>query len=152
MIGLIQCVSAFFACIGFAFIFRLQKNWNFIIIGSLGGMLGWLFFLLANSVYSEIIAYVLAMSGVAFYSEIMARVFKAPATIFVIIGCFPLVPGNGIYQTMLYCINGNIDMFISSLLNTLAISGSLAFAILLVSTIFKIFKVIQNNLYRERKL
>ena len=75
----------------------------------------------------------------------MARLLKAPATIFIIIGCFPLVPGKGIYQTMLYLIQGNNDLFVSSLLNTIAIAFALALAILLVSTLFKVIKVIKTS-------
>ena len=85
-------------------------------------------------------AYFLAMAFVALFSEISARIYKAPATIFLIIGCFPLVPGRGIYQTMLYCTQGNSELFLDSFLNTLAISASLALAILIISTIFKVIK------------
>ena len=52
------------------------------------------------------------MTIVSLFSEIAARIFKAPATIFLIIGCFPRVPGRGIYQTMLYCTQGNTALFI----------------------------------------
>ena len=77
---------------------------------------------------------------VSSFSEIAARIFKAPATIFLIIGCFPLVPGRGIYQTMLYCTQGNTALFIDSFIHTIAISASLALAIMIVSTIFKVIK------------
>ena len=41
MQGLIECLSAFMACVGFAFIFRVHQNLHFAIIGSLGGALGY---------------------------------------------------------------------------------------------------------------
>ena len=63
-----------------------------------------------------------------------------PATIFLIIGCFPLVPGRGIYQTMLYCTQGENVLFLDSFIHTIAISASLALAIMIVSTIFKVIK------------
>ena len=122
MQSIIECFSAFIACLGFAFIFRIHQHPRFAIIGSIGGALGWLVYLLA------------------LFSEISARIYKAPATIFLIIGCFPLVPGRGIYQTMLYCTQGNSELFLDSFLNTLAISASLALAILIISTIFKVIK------------
>ena len=84
------------------------------------------------------------MMVVGLFSEIMARVYKAPATIFVIVGCFPLVPGKGIYQTMLYLISNNRDMFIDSLLNTVGIALALATALLIVSTFFKVIKNIKS--------
>ena len=130
MQSIIECFSAFIACLGFAFIFRIHQHPRFAIIGSIGGALGWLVYLLASNFKSEISCYFLAM----------ARIYKAPATIFLIIGCFPLVPGRGIYQTMLYCTQGNSELFLDSFLNTLAISASLALAILIISTIFKVIK------------
>ena len=84
------------------------------------------------------------MMVVGLFSEIMARVYKAPATIFVIVGCFPLVPGKGIYQTMLYLISNNRNMFIDSLLNTVGIALALATALLIVSTFFKVIKNIKS--------
>ncbi|WP_268866747.1 hypothetical protein [Thomasclavelia ramosa] len=41
---------------------------------------------------------------------------------------------------MLYCTQGNSELFLDSFLNTLAISASLALAILIISTIFKVIK------------
>ena len=132
MQSIIECFSAFIACLGFALIFRIHQHPRFAIIGSIGGALGWLVYLLASNFKSEISCYFLAMAFVALFSEISARIYKAPATIFLIIGCFP--------QTMLYCTQGNSELFLDSFLNTLAISASLALAILIISTIFKVIK------------
>lgn len=141
---LIQCLSAFMGCLGFSLVFRIHNNPRFAFIGSFGGMIGWLVYLLLEQHSGSIISSLFAMMIVGFFSEIMARVFKAPATIFVIVGCFPLVPGKGIYQTMLYLISNNRDMFIDSLLNTVGIALALATALLIVSTIFKVIKNIQS--------
>lgn len=145
MEGIIECISAFIACIGFAFIFRIHHHPRFAIIGSLGGTLGWFMYLCASNFKSEITSYFIAMAFVAFFSEMAARIYKAPATIFLIIGCFPLVPGRGIYETMLYCTQGNSELFLDSFLNTLAISASLALAILIISTIFKVIKKLNHQ-------
>ncbi len=82
---IIQCLSAFFACIGFAFVFRIHHHPRFAIIGSLGGSLGWIIYLLTIQSYGDVLANLIAMSCVALYSEIMARLLKAPATIFIIL-------------------------------------------------------------------
>lgn len=82
MQGLIECLSAFMACVGFAFIFRVHQNLHFAIIGSLGGALGWLVFLLCNVLHNELASYFIAMTIVTLFAEIAARIYKAPATIF----------------------------------------------------------------------
>lgn len=140
MLEVIQCLSAFIACIGFGFIFRIHYHPKFSIIAALGGSIGYAIYLICLNFASEMTAYFLAMSVVAFFAETAARILKAPATIFLIIGCFPLVPGRGIYTTMLYSIQGNSELFLDSFLNTIGISLSLALAILVVSTIFKVIK------------
>ena len=140
MNNFIQCLSAFVACIGFSLIFRIHHQLRFVLVSSFGGALGWLVFLLFNNFNNELVAYFIAMTIVSLFSEIAARIFKAPATIFLIIGCFPLVPGRGIYQTMLYCTQGNTALFIDSFIHTIAISASLELAIMIVSTIFKVIK------------
>ena len=80
MQSIIECFSAFIACLGFAFIFRIHQHPRFAIIGSIGGALGWLVYLLASNFKSEISCYFLAMAFVALFSEISARIYKAPAT------------------------------------------------------------------------
>lgn len=82
---------------------------------------------------------------VALLSEMMARVYKSPATIFIMVGCFPLVPGNGIYYTMLYAVQGMNDLFMQYFLSTLGIGFSLAFSILISSTIIQVYRRIKNH-------
>ena len=62
MQSIIECFSAFIACLGFAFIFRIHQHPRFAIIGSIGGALGWLVYLLASNFKSEISCYFSAVS------------------------------------------------------------------------------------------
>ena len=143
----IPCISAFIACIGFSFIFRVHENFRFAIAGSLIGALGYLIYLLCNFMSNTFLQTFLAMLSVALFAEALARLYKAPASIFVIIGCFPLVPGSGIYYTMLYAVEGEEALFINSLLSTLGISLSIAFAILISSTMIDIYRRIKSKHY-----
>lgn len=38
----IQCLSAFLGCLGFAFVFRVHRHLPYALLASLGGMLGWI--------------------------------------------------------------------------------------------------------------
>ena len=38
----IQCLSAFLGCLGFAFVFRVHRRLPYALLASLGGMLGWI--------------------------------------------------------------------------------------------------------------
>ncbi len=141
----IQCLSAFVGCFGFSFIFRIHKNIKFAFIGSMVGTLGWIIYLMTNSLHNKFIQTFIAMLCISLLSEMFARLYKAPATIFVIVGCFPLVPGSGIYYTMLYAVQGLSDMFIQSFLETLGIGFAIAFAILVSSTILQTYKRIKTK-------
>ena len=84
----IQCLSAFLGCLGFAFVFRVHRHLPYALLASLGGMLGWIVYLLVIPYLSNIMSNLCAMIVVALFSEIMARICKAPATIFIVVGCF----------------------------------------------------------------
>ncbi len=80
----------------------------------------------------------------------MARVIKTPATTFIIYSIIPLVPGWGMYNTMLYSIQGNINQSLSTGLNTLEIAGTIAVGIFLVSSIFKATVLFRRKLYKNK--
>ncbi len=103
--------------------------------------MGWLTYLLLTPIGNDVIQFFLATVATALYSEIMARVFKKPATEFQIVALLPMVPGGGIYYTMEYCVIGNTEMFLKTGLHTLGIAGALAMGILLVSSFFRISAV-----------
>ena len=143
----IQCLGAFLGCLGFSFVFRVHRRLDYALIASFGGMLGWIVYLLVIPYLSNIMSSLCAMIIVALFSEIMARICKVPATIFIIVGCFPIVPGKGIYQTMLYLISYDQKLFIDSLFQTVGTALALATAILIVSTFFKVIKTIKQKDY-----
>ena len=50
----------------------------------------------------------------------------------------PLVPGAGIYNAMRYCVAGETDRFISTLVHTFGMAASLAVGAMLASTVLRI--------------
>ncbi len=145
--NIIQILMAFIGCFGFSFVFRISKNLDFSFMGSLVGAIGWSIYLSTSYLNNTFFQSFIAMLCVSIMSEALARIMKAPATIFIMIGFFPLVPGSGIYYTMLYAVQGQSDLFMQSFLNTIGISLSLALAILLSSTLFHIYKRVKNKDY-----
>ena len=74
----------------------------------------------------------------AIYSEAMARSRKYPVTSYLVISSIPLLPGAGIYYTMSFGLEGNMQAALQKGLETAGIAGSIAVAILLVSTVFRL--------------
>ena len=89
--------------------------------------------------------------AVTVYSETLARLNKAPATMFLIVGLLPLVPGAGIYYTMDYCISGNQIAFQQSLVHTLAVAGALTLGIVLVSSLYRLWFQLRFHHRKKRQ-
>ena len=146
---IIQCLAAFAGCFGFSFIFRVHKHINHSILGSVTGTIGWLIYLALSYTHNEFLQSFVAMLFVALSAEILARICKAPATIFIMIGCFPLVPGSGIYQTMIYALGGQTSLFLDSLVSTFGIAMSLSFAILISSSLIRVSRRIRYKRFEK---
>lgn len=134
----LPCVYAFVACIGFSFVFNIHGVGMFIC--ACGGGLGWLCYLLsAPLVHSEIVQSFLSAMVISIWSEVMARLRKCPVTSYLVVALFPLVPGGGIYYSMQYAMNGQVDEFINRLMHTLGLAGALAVGVLVVASVVRLF-------------
>ena len=104
----IQLFTAFTGSLGFSLLFRV-RGWKLLFTAA-GGLLSWGFYLLTKQYISSLlIANFLAGGFSAAYAEIMARVLKAPATIFVIPSVIPLVPGGPLYYAMYSAMTGDAE-------------------------------------------
>lgn len=141
---IINVLYAFIASLGFCILFNIQhKN---LIFASIGGSLGWFFYLLfINLKHSTAFSLFIASLIISLYSEICARLLKSPVTIFVICSMIPLVPGSGMYYTMFETVKGNIQKSLNIGIQTLINAGSIATAIILVSSLSKLITTFKMN-------
>ncbi|WP_308753907.1 threonine/serine exporter family protein [uncultured Anaerotruncus sp.] len=145
----LPCLYSFMGCVGYCLVFNIRMRKRMLLLASLGGAVGWCVYLLCGWLQNDITQSFAAILAVAAYSEIMARLQKSPATVYLIVGLIPLVPGGGIYYTMEYCINGDMMNFMNTGIHTLGIAGALAIGILLVSACVRILNNIQRRKRRE---
>lgn len=136
MLRFLPCLYAFIACASFCFIFQVRKP-SFIILCSLNGAISWLVYLLTDFLPVDAARYFLATIAVSIFAELLARIQKAPATIFLVIGIIPLVPGGGLYYTMDYLINGDFAMFTSKGIQTAAAAGAIAAGASMVTSLVR---------------
>lgn len=128
--------GSFIASLGFGILFNIKgKNLLFAAIG--GSLGGFLYQQCIDMGLSEINAMFFASMGFSFYSEILARIAKTPVTTFIICALIPLVPGGGMYRTMLAAIQGDVMKALTTGLNTMITAGALVLGILLISTLMK---------------
>ncbi|MEG1312520.1 MAG: threonine/serine exporter family protein [Romboutsia sp.] len=137
---------AFFATAGFSVFLNAPKST--LIPAGITGATGWSIYILLVEVSSNpIFANFIAAAIVSLFSEILARKLKHPAILFVIPGIIPLVPGLGMYNTMLYLVQNNFDLAMSTGADTLFISGAIALGVLIITSLAKTFNLL--NLTRK---
>lgn len=141
---LIHCLISFIGCIGFAIYFNVHGMG--IWLCALGGFLTWAVYLIAEHFGCGVIAANFwAAAAASAYAEIMARIRKYPAISYLVVSAFPLLPGAGIYYTMSYALEGNMDLAVQKGLQTAGIAGVMAVGILLVSTAVRILTIWKNQ-------
>ncbi len=137
-------IFSFIATVGFAIFLNSPKSTLFA--SGLVGALGWtLYYYFINWTSNDVLSNFLATLVVSLGSEIFARKLKQPAIIFVIPGIIPLVPGLGMYNTMLYLIQQDYDNGISKGFNVLFVAGAISLGVLVVSSLFKSFNIVQSK-------
>ena len=95
----IQLLTAFLGSLGFSVLFGLRKK--HLLAAAVGGLFAWSLYLLAESrLHSLFFSNLFASAFAVLYAEFLARRLKCPATLFVVPGIVPLVPGSSLYYAM----------------------------------------------------
>ncbi len=125
---------AFISTIGFAIIFNAPRS-TFVKSGFAGGM-GWLIYIFTKDLLSSVVVSTfIASLAIALIGEYFAFVDKNPLTIYIIPGIIPLVPGFGLYYTMLSIVEKEFDKAAIHGSETLLISIAIASALVIVLSI-----------------
>lgn len=129
--------GAFLAALGFGVVFNVHGKSLIAAatIGTIGYACYELQIMLGTSNIAALFISSMIFSGC---SEICARKLKMPVTVFLIIALIILVPGKGMYYTMLEIIQGNSNQAILTGIETFASAGSLALGTIFISTFAKL--------------
>lgn len=129
-------------CAGLAsgcFAFFFYASTKDITMATICGFLGWFIFSFAQYLgCSQIFAYSIASFSVGVFAEIGAVVFRQPATVGIVPGIIPLVPGGGMYETMLAVITGSLNNALQIGFSTLCIAGSIAVGLAIASSLARL--------------
>ena len=129
------------ATMGFSVFLNAPKS--ALIPSGLTGGIGWTFYYyLINATNNDILSNFLAAVLVAWISEYLARKLKYPAILFVIPGIIPLVPGLGMYNTMLYLVQTNYELAISKGANVLFVGGAISLGVLVVTSLSRTLNIV----------
>ncbi len=130
---IVQLVSAFLGSIGFAIFLKMKGRQ--ILYAGLGGMVTWCLYLQVFQLcQSDFISNLAAAIFVGIFAELMARVNRAPSTIFLTAAAIPLIPGGKLYYTMYGLVSKDHQMFVESGTDAviIALAISLGFVVVAV--------------------
>lgn len=120
--------------VGFAIIFNAPKS-SFIKSGFAGGI-GWLIYIFTKNLFnSATVSSFIAALVIALIGEYFAFIDKNPLTIYIIPGIIPLVPGFGLYYTMLSIVEREFNKAADYGSETLLISVAIASALVIVLSV-----------------
>lgn len=129
---IILIISATVESLGFALLFRVRKDR--LLYTSIGGMITIAFYLLIYTISEDIfVSNLIAGIFATTYSEILARLLKAPAIVFLFPSVIPLVPGGSLYYTMSAYIANDKTECLNHLQTTVSTAIGVAVSIILVS-------------------
>lgn len=106
----IQTITATLGTIGFALLSNVRKERIFSV--GVGGFLAWIIYLIADHYTDSImVSNFISVFFISIYAELMARILKAPATVFLIPSIIPLLPGAMLYYSMRAIWNNDMAKF-----------------------------------------
>ncbi len=141
---LMQFLWAALSILGFSIRVNL-KGWKILFL-ALGGGLTWALYLIFLY-YSDSLLFSIFCSVilVCTYSEIVARLLKVPVSVFVTCVIIPLVPGSSLYYAMQGFIAGDTAAASENIYKVLLISGTIAMAIAVVSSVTNLVFRLRNR-------
>ena len=141
----IQLVTAGIGALGFSLIFNVRRD--LLAATTLGGILDWGVYLIASWFWGGVfLPSVAAAAFASLYSEAVARMKHAPATVFYIPALIPLVPGGSLYYTMNYALNEQWSLFVQKAFSTLELALALSVGIIAVTTLTRMYMAVKSRL------
>ena len=144
----IQLMAALLGSLGFAALFNIRGKK--LIFATIGGFLSCATYLAAacinaNPYFCGFISTVLT----TLYAEVMARMVKTPATVFLVSATIPLIPGAALYRAMNCLMYRNYAGFSKEGTYTLLFAASMSAGITFTTVVFR---MIWRQLYSSRSI
>lgn len=132
------------AAAGFAKYYN-NKHRITLIATAISGGISFAIFTLFSLYGNDILGTFLAALLVGISGEFLSIRLKTPSTVFITPGIIPLVPGSGMYYTMLNFVDENFQEMINVGADTIFIAGSIAMGILVGSMFSRSLKRMRRS-------
>ena len=135
-----QCLAALFASAAFGVLLRQPRDT--LLHTSLIGLNGYVIYLLLDK---GAIAFLVASLVVGLLCELAARLKERIAMIFLISATIPLVPGLGLYRTMIFLAAKDYPQALATGMETVVGFGAIALSLTISTTVFSNIRVPQRR-------
>lgn len=133
---IIKTLGAFAVVFAFGIIIDIPKR--LLMYAAAIGALSWFVYLSAERFTSNIIIVVfMSTFVVAVLSNVFARIFKTPVSLFLVSGILPSVPGGSVYRMVYYILSNDTVKANYYFVEALQISGAIAMAIFLTESVVR---------------
>ena len=146
MITALKFAAIFVGTLGYAVVYNVPKKQLFFV--GLTGCIGYVVYTILGEY--EVLGCFLGACAVASMAEILSRTRKDAATLFIIPGIIPLVPGAKLYNMVLCLMRHNYLDAANLGVLVLSYAGSIAMAILLVSSTVRSVTRYRKSKYRSQ--
>ena len=147
--SVIQTITGMIGSVGFAVLFGVRGRKLAVI--ALGSGAGWASYLVCRALGWSIFASLLAASlFVAALSEILARLLRTPVILLLVPMLIPEVPGEALYYTMYYLVQGFQEEFETYSGLVLTEAGAIALGIILASHMTRFFLSLKGHMRSRR--
>lgn len=151
---LLHLIFSFTASFFFAVLFDAPKRLFFF--AGVAGATGWTVSRILLDIFSmhEIYATTFGSLVLGIMCHLMARILKEPATMFMVPGIIPFVPGGLAYEATSLLVQFEYNASLNTMLEVLLIAGGVAVGLLFADQMSKIF-IHKNKNYadaRSRKI
>ena len=146
----LQLAAAFSGSMGFALLFQVRRGK--LLLASLGGLLAWAVYLaLGPAIPQDVPRFFIASVALTIYAEVLARVVKCPATLFLVTAAVPLIPGGSLYHTMRYFVAGDFAACSAQGLSTLLLALAIAAGMIVPTSLFQLVRRVRLHRARLKK-
>ncbi len=130
--------------VGFCVVLNVSKS-RFAVAVTGGAVSAFTFALLENAGAGIFKATLIAMIALCAFSELAARLVKTPASVIMIPGSIPLLPGGSLYYMMSFLVHFDIEMFFHYAAETVLTGLGIALGAVIVSIAVKIFTAVSRS-------
>lgn len=147
MITLLDITTCILGTFGFSVLLKVSKQK--LIYTVLGGAISAsLSYFLLQKGYGIFTATFFAMVAICIYSELLARIIKAPANIILLPSTIPLLPGGSLYYTVSYLLHSDKENFLIYAKETILTGAGIALGAIFISIIITFITDIKKQISR----